>query len=217
MTPAELAGRIDQTLLAPEATRADVERFIDAALAYPFATLCVPPCYVGLAARKLRGSPAGVTTVAGFPLGYATAGAKLFEARTAADRGATEIDVVMNVSAFRSGEEGVVADEISAIVRALPGVAVKVIIEACYLTDAEKVRACGIIASAGAAFVKTSTGYGPGGATASDVRLLRRACGRRLGVKAAGGIRTTAEAIAMIEAGADRIGTSAGVKIIEGL
>ncbi|HLC18287.1 MAG TPA: deoxyribose-phosphate aldolase [Thermodesulfobacteriota bacterium] len=214
MTRDELAAKIDLSLLRPDATKREVEGLLRGALCYPFASVCIPPCYVRLASTLLAGSPVRVGTVSGFPLGYQTTEIKVREAVEAFSSGALEIDVVMNISAFKSGYLSVVEEELSRIVGELPEAAVKVIIEAAYLTDTEKVRACGVVISSGAAFVKTSTGFAPGGAIVDDVRLLKEASAGRVRVKAAGGIKTLAAALEMIEAGADRIGTSSGIDIL---
>jgi deoxyribose-phosphate aldolase len=217
MNSDELAGLMDLTLLRPDTTRGDVEGLILSALPYSFKTICIPPCYVSLASELLRGSQAKVSTVVGFPLGFQTPAVKLAEAREAVEAGATEIDMVMNVSLFKSGETAVVEDEISIISSALPGVTIKVIIETCYLTDEEKSKACEAAIAGGAAFVKTSTGFGPAGATAGDVRLLKKASQGRIKVKASGGISTLASATEMIRAGAERLGTSSGIEIVQEL
>lgn len=217
LTKEELAGMIDLTLLKPQAAKDDYRKLFEKARAWPFATVCVPPWHVPGAVRALEGSKTGVSTVAGFPLGYQAPGIKQLEAGKAFGEGAAEIDVVMNVSAFKSGEINYAADEISEVVSAAPGAVVKVIIEAAYLTDGEKREAVEVVASSGAAFVKTSTGFAPGGATASDVRLLKEASGGRVKVKAAGGVGGTEAALELIEAGADRIGASRGLEIISGL
>lgn len=214
MTIDDLASLIDLTLLRPDATRQEIEKFIEQARRYPFATVCIPPSYSETAAKLLEGNAIKVGTVIGFPLGYQTSDAKLHEAKDAVLNGADEIDMVMNISAFKSGERGKVEDEISMIVSALHSTVTKVIIETCYLTKEEKVEACEIIIKSGADFVKTSTGFGPGGATVEDVRLLSETAGGRIRVKASGGIKTADEALNMLSAGADRIGTSSGVGLI---
>jgi deoxyribose-phosphate aldolase len=177
---------------------------------------------VSLAAGLVKGSPIKVGTVVGFPLGYQTSSVKLFEAKEALEAGAGEIDMVMNISRFtvmdrKSGDINLVEDEISTITSSLPETVVKVIIETCYLTDEEKVSACGLVIRGGANFVKTSTGFGPGGATEEDVRLLVKAAAGRIKVKASGGIKTLDRALKMIHAGAERIGTSTGIEIVEEL
>lgn len=218
MTPGELAARIDQTLLAPTAIPAQVQALCEGARKYRFRAVCVSPAYVPLAARHLEGSQVRVCTVVGFPLGTSTPAAKAYEAEEAVRSGAGDVDMVVNIGRLKAGHLDYVRDEIRAVVRAAAraaeGIVVKVIIEACHLTDEEKVAACRLAEEAGAHFVKTSTGFGPGGATLEDVRLLRRAVGNRLGIKASGGIRTLAQAVALLEAGADVLGTSSGEAIM---
>jgi len=214
MTPEKLASFIDLSLLRPDATGRDIEELIRRAMPYPFASLCVPPCHVALATRLLKDSPIKVGTVIGFPLGYQTRETKVAEAREAFLSGAGEIDMVMNIALFKSGELARVEDEVLAVVSALPGAVVKVIIECFYLGEGEKIEALEIAVRGGADYVKTSTGFAGGGATVGDVRLLHEAAAGRIKVKAAGGIRTLSAAIDMIEAGAERIGTSMGVEMI---
>jgi deoxyribose-phosphate aldolase len=213
----ELARRIDHTLLKPDATQAQIEALCREAREHGFATVCVNPCWVRLCASLLAGSDTLVCTVAGFPLGATPPEVKAYEAARAVEDGAREVDMVVNVGALKSGDHRLVARDIAAVVDACrPGGAiVKVIIEAALLSDDEKVKACVLARAAGADFVKTSTGFGPGGATAADVALMRRVVGPGMGVKAAGGVRDLQSAKAMIEAGADRIGASVGVKIVE--
>ncbi len=215
MDSSRLAGYIDLTLLRPDAAAADMESFAASALKYPFAALCVPPCHVKRVCGIAAGSGVKVATVAGFPLGYNIKGSKLFEAERAFEDGAAEIDMVMNVSLFKSGEIKEVELEIAELVRRLPQAVIKVIIETGYLSDAEKGAALDIAVAAGAHFVKTSTGFGPGAATVKDVELLSKRAAVRIGVKASGGIKTLDEALSMIRAGAARIGTSAGIGILE--
>ena len=215
ITANELAGYIDLTLLKPQASAKDIEALIREAQKYPFASVCIPPCYVSLSAKMLKGSSIKVGTVIGFPLGYQTTSVKLYEAREAVESGAEEIDMVMNISAFKSGEVVKVEDEISEIVSALPKIIVKIIIETCYLTDEEKVIACEMAIKGRANFVKTSTGFGSAGATVDDVKLLLKTASGRINVKASGGIKTLAYTLKMIDAGAMRIGTSAGMEIIK--
>lgn len=204
-------------MLRPEATEGEVAAFVEDAASRGFAAVCVPPCHVPLAARLLDRSKTLVATVAGFPAGFQVPGVKLLEARAAFDTGASEIDIVMNISRLKSGDARYVTDEIAPVVRALPEAVIKVIIETCYLTDAEKLAALEAAVEAGADFVKTSTGFGPDGATVHDVELLAGAAEGRIMVKASGGIRTTEQALSMIRAGADRIGTSSGREIVSGL
>jgi deoxyribose-phosphate aldolase len=215
--PRELARTIDHTLLKPEATRAQIEALCQEAAAHGFATVCVNPFWVRLCATLLRGSESRVCTVVGFPLGATLPEVKAFEAGRVVADGACEVDMVINVGALKSGDHRTVERDVAAVVEASrPGGAlVKVIIEAALLTDDEKVKACVISKVAGADFVKTSTGFGPGGATAADVALMRRVVGPEMGVKAAGGVRDLKSAQAMLDAGADRIGASVGVKIVQ--
>ena len=210
-----LASMIDHTLLKPEATPGQIERLCREAIENGFATVCVNGAWVAAAAAHLSGSPVRVDAVAGFPLGAGTTRSKAFEAGDAVAGGASEIDMVVNVGALKAGLDDVVGRDIGAVVAAVGAAGiVKVILETCLLDDAEKVRACELARDAGAAFVKTSTGFGPGGATVEDVALMRRTVGDALGVKASGGIRTLDVALAMIRAGADRLGTSSGVQIV---
>ncbi|MBL7075767.1 deoxyribose-phosphate aldolase [candidate division KSB1 bacterium] len=214
----DIAGYIDHTFLKPEATEEDIRRLCQEALQAHFATVCVNPTYVKLAAGLLKGSPVKVCSVAGFPLGGNLPEIKALEARRAIGDGAGEIDMVINVGALKSGDYGRVLRDISAVVEIChAGKALcKVIIETALLTDDEKAKACRLVREAGADFVKTSTGFGPGGATVSDVALMCEAVkDTSMGVKAAGGIRFYADAKKMIEAGATRIGTSAGMNIVE--
>ncbi len=214
MTRIELARAIDHTLLRADAARVDMEALCDAAIEHGFASVAINPVWTAFCAQRLSGSHVGVDPTIGFPLGATTAHVKVEEAREAVANGATELDMVINIGALKSGYPEFVEQEIASVVQAAQKTPVKVIMEACCLTDAEKVAVCEMCMRAGAAFVKTSTGFGPGGATIEDVRLLRQTVGRKLGVKAAGGIRTYADACAMLEAGADRLGTSAGVQIL---
>jgi deoxyribose-phosphate aldolase len=208
---------IDHTLLKPEAVPAQIERLCGEALEHGFATVCVNGAWVTLAARLVAGSGVGIAAVAGFPLGAGSSEAKACEAADEVAAGATEVDMVINVGALKAGDDGLVAGDVAAVVGAAgPEVAVKVILEAALLTDDEKVRACELAVASGAAFVKTSTGFGPGGATVGDVALMRRAVGQAIGVKAAGGIRSREQAEAMVAAGASRLGTSASVHILSG-
>jgi len=214
-TPVELARMIDLTLLRPDAAELEVRSFLAASTARGYASVCVPPCYVRLASKLISPSGGRVCTVAGFPMGFQATGIKLYEAVSAVKNGAVEVDVVMNISEFKSGKGSEVEAELASIVRSVPGVAVKVIIECCYLTDGEKERAVELVVASGAHFVKTSTGVGPGGATVDDVRLLAGAAAGRVKVKAAGGIRDLDSALELIGAGAERIGTSAGAAIVD--
>ncbi|MDQ7822125.1 MAG: deoxyribose-phosphate aldolase [Candidatus Eremiobacteraeota bacterium] len=212
----ELALMIDHTLLKPDATREDVIKLCKEAKQYVFASVCVNPGYVKLSAECLKGSPVKVCTVIGFPLGATTSVTKAMETRDAIANGAEEIDMVINVGALKAGNYDLVEKDIEAVVEAASGYLVKVIIEAALLTDEEKVMACKLSKRAGADFVKTSTGFGPGGATAHDVELMRQTVGKYMGVKASGGIRDFATAQKMIKAGATRVGASASVAIVKG-
>lgn len=217
MTRIDLAGKIDLTLLNPVATERDIGALVSDGFKYPFASVCVPPCHVKLAAGLIKGRPLKITTVVGFPLGFSSTDVKVFESAGALKDGASEIDMVMNISLFKSGRVAAVEEEVRRIVKEASGATVKVIIESCYLTDDEKDIAAELSINAGAKFIKTSTGFGPGGATEHDVRLLGRIAGGRIKVKASGGIKTTEDALKMLSAGADRLGTSSGVGIVEGL
>ncbi len=212
-----VAGMIDHTLLKANATQEEVGKLCSEAAKYKFASVCVNPAYVNLAANLLKGSGVKVCTVIGFPLGSTTPTVKALEARDAIANGAEEIDMVINVGALKSGNDVLVFDDIKAVREATRGHVLKVIIETAYLTDDEKVRACAMSKQAQADFVKTSTGFGPGGATAADVALMRKVVGSEMGVKASGGIRNTEDAQAMIKAGASRLGTSASIGIVTGL
>jgi deoxyribose-phosphate aldolase len=218
MTRAELARQIDHSVLKPEATDRDVRAGIDLVRALQVAYYCVQPCWVELAAGALAGTGIRVVSVVGFPHGCDRPDAKARATAIAVEQGAGEIDMVMNFGALRSGLVALAAADIEAVVTAAQGLAVKVIVECAVLTDEQKRLACRLASDAGAAFVKTSTGFHPaGGATVADVRLLRAAVGPQIGVKAAGGIRTLADAQAMIAAGANRIGTSATASILAAL
>ncbi len=210
----QLNRYIDHTMLKANATRADIEKLCQEAKQHEFASVCVNTCFVPLAAELLRGSEVKVCCVVGFPLGAMSTPAKAFEAQWAVEHGAQEVDMVLNVGAMISGEEEIVLRDIEAVVQAAhPKAIVKVILENCLLNDEQKIRACKLCVQAGAEFVKTSTGFSNGGATVEDVALMKRAVDGRAKVKAAGGIRTRQQALAMIEAGADRIGASAGIAI----
>ena len=211
----EISKRIDHTILKPYASVDDIRRVCKEALRYGFAAVCLNPVYVPIASEILRGSDVRVCSVAGFPLGSTVKEVKVLEARRAVELGASEIDMVMNIPMFKSGRYDYVEEEIREVKEAIGGGVLKVIIECCYLTDEEKVRAAQLAERAGADYVKTSTGFGEWGARVKDVRLLRRALSPRVRIKAAGGIRTAEQVIELIEAGADRIGTSSGVKIIQ--
>ncbi|HJR59511.1 MAG TPA: deoxyribose-phosphate aldolase [Vicinamibacterales bacterium] len=214
-----VSGVIDHTLLKADATRDEIEKLCREAAEFHFATVCVNPVWVATAAARLRGTGVGICSVVGFPLGATTADAKNFETRRAIFDGATEIDMVINVGALKSGDLRTVERDIEAVTDPCRqcGVVSKVIIEAALLTDEEKITACTLSKAAGADFVKTSTGFGPGGATAADVALMRRVVGAEMGVKAAGGVRDLEGLKTMVAAGASRVGASAGVKIVQEL
>ena len=215
---ASLARMIDHTLLKPDATQEQIAQLCFEARKHDFASVCVNPTWVELCANLLAGSQVKVCTVIGFPLGATSPEVKAFETQVAIDHGATEIDMVINIGALKARDLDLVARDIRGVVQTshAGGAIVKVIIEAILLTDEEKTIACLLSKEAGADFVKTSTGFASGGATVSDVALMRRVVGPEMGVKAAGGVRTYEDAENMIRAGATRIGASAGVKIIQG-
>jgi deoxyribose-phosphate aldolase len=212
-----VAGMIDHTLLKPDATRGDIEKLCREAAQFHFATVCVNPAWVSLSAQLLRGSGVGVCSVVGFPLGATTADVKHYETRRAIFDGASEIDMVINIGALKSGDLRTVERDIAAVVQPCreANVVSKVILEVVLLTDDEKIAACTLSKAAGADFVKTSTGFASGGATAADVALMRRVVGADMGVKAAGGVRDYEGLKAMVAAGATRVGASAGVKIVQ--
>ncbi len=210
----ELAQWIDHTLLKPDATREQVEKICDEAIEFGFASVCVNPTWVPLVYRKLRGHKPRVCTVVGFPLGATFPEVKARETELAVERGADEIDMVINIGALKSGDYELVEHDIRSVVRAAGRRIVKVILETCLLTDEEKVKACTLAKVAGADYVKTSTGFSKGGATVKDVALMRKVVGTMMGVKASGGVRSYEEACQMVEAGATRIGASASVAIV---
>lgn len=215
MVNKDLATYIDHTLLKPESTEVEVERLCEEAKQYKFAAVCVNPHWVRVAAKELQGCNVHVATVVGFPLGATTTFIKVAETRDAIASGATEIDMVLNIGALKSGDEVTVHNDIKQIVHAAEGKAsVKVIIETDLLTEDEKRLACRLAKEAGADFVKTSTGFGSGGATVEDIKLMREVVGETVGIKASGGVRDTKTAQAMIDAGATRIGASAGIAIV---
>lgn len=207
---------IDHTLLKADSVQSQFDQLIDEAKTYDFASVCVNPCWVAYAAEALKDSDVKVCAVVGFPLGATTSATKAFETKDAIANGADEIDMVINIGLLKQGDDQAVEDDMRAVVEASGDKLVKVIIEACLLTDEEKVRACQLAVKAGVDFVKTSTGFSTGGATISDVKLMRQTVGPDIGVKAAGGARSLEDAMAFIEAGATRIGTSAGVTIMKG-
>ena len=207
---------IDHTLLKQDATENQIDCLLSEAREYDFASVCVNPTWVKYAKKVLEGTDVKVCTVVGFPLGATTSAVKAFETQEAIQNGADEIDMVINVGALKSGNLDLVESDIRAVVESSGDKLVKVIIEACLLTDKEKVVACQLAQKAGADFVKTSTGFSTGGATIADVTLMRETVGPDMGVKAAGGARSYEDALAFVEAGATRIGTSAGVAIVKG-
>ncbi|MCX6557751.1 MAG: deoxyribose-phosphate aldolase [Candidatus Aminicenantes bacterium] len=211
-----MAAMIDHTLLKPDATREQLMQICDEARQYSFATVCVNSANIPLVSRQLRGSAVKPIAVVGFPLGAATSQAKAFEAREAIQAGAEEIDMVINIGALKSKDYKTVFEDIRTVVEAARPHKLKVILETAQLNQEEKVIACSLAKTAGAAFVKTSTGFGGGGATVEDIALMRRIVGSDMEVKASGGIRTRADAQKMIQAGADRIGASASVAIVTG-
>ena len=213
----ELAKMIDHTVLKPTLTRNEVIKHWQEVRKFNFGAISVNPCFTSLVAKLVKGTDVKVDAAIGFPLGATTPEVKAFEARDAVENGAHEIDMVINIGALRSGDYELVKRDIEGVVKAAKGRVVKVIIETCYLTDEEKKRACELAKKAGADFVKTSTGFGTGGATIHDVKLMRETVGEDMGVKAAGGIHHFEDAVAMIDAGADRIGTSASIQIMKEL
>ena len=216
MNKKEIARTIDHTLLGAEVSKVEVKEKCAEAREYNFASVCINPDQVALVKEELADSEVKVCTVIGFPLGVNLTETKVAEAKAAVRQGADELDMVMKVGALKEGDYETVRKDIEAVVNAAQGKLVKVIIETCYLTEEQKVRACEIAKEAGADFVKTSTGFGSGGATVEDIVLMRKIVGEKMGVKASGGIHSLEEAQAMIEAGATRIGASSGVQIIEG-
>ena len=217
LTREQLASYIDQTLLKPDASLPQIKKICEEAKTYHFASVCVNSYWIPTVAAELAGTDIAPCSVIGFPLGTGLSSSKAAEAKDAIAAGAKEIDMVINVGAIKSGDWDGVKKDIEAVNAVKGGAKLKVIIETCLLTDEEKVKACQASMEAGADFVKTSTGFSTGGATAHDVALMRQTVGDGLGVKASGGIRTLEDALTMIEAGASRLGASAGVKIIEAL
>jgi deoxyribose-phosphate aldolase len=221
MSREQFAKMMDHSLLHPSLTTEEIRKGCAEALRHSFAAVVVNPAHIPIASRTLHGSPVKVCSVISFPFGLSPSEVKAHEARAVLAEGAQEIDMVMNFSALRSGHADTVRNDIRAVVGEAKsfskGVIVKVILENCYLSDEQKKQACMLALEAGADFVKTSTGFGSGGATVKDVQLMRKVVGQKLGVKAAGGIRTIDQALAMVEAGANRIGTSASVALVEAL
>ncbi|WP_409968224.1 deoxyribose-phosphate aldolase [Bengtsoniella intestinalis] len=216
MDKIQLGAMLDHTILKADATVTQVETICQEALAIGAASVCINPTHVALTAQMLKGSAVKVCTVIGFPLGANTSAVKAFETQDAIANGAQEIDMVINVGALRAGGVDAVEADIRAVVEAANGTTVKVIIETCYLSDEEKITACQLAQKAGADFVKTSTGFGTGGATVADVALMRKTVGDTMQVKASGGIRDYQTAMAMVDAGADRLGVSASMAIVAG-
>lgn len=212
----KIAGFVDHTFLKPEATEAEISRICEEARFYHFAGVCVNGARIGFVAQRLKGSKVKPVCVIGFPLGAMLAASKADETSHVVATGAGEVDMVLNIGALKDKRFTLVRDDIAAVVRSASGQPVKVILECCLLTDEEKITACQLSIDAGAAFVKTSTGFSKSGATIEDVKLMRQTVGPKVGVKAAGGIRDLATAKAMIEAGATRLGTSSGVIIVTG-
>jgi deoxyribose-phosphate aldolase len=213
-----VAKMIDHTLLKADATKEQIEVLCSEAKEYSFASVCVNPAWVSYASELLAGTGVDVCTVIGFPLGASTSAVKAFETKNAIENGATEVDMVINIGALKSGSSDLVEEDIRAVVEAAKGKALtKVIIETSLLTEDEKVLACELAVKAGTDYVKTSTGFSTGGATVEDIRLMRKTVGPDIGVKASGGVRSTEDAQKMIEAGATRIGASSGVAIVNGL
>jgi deoxyribose-phosphate aldolase len=217
ITPAQLAAYIDHTLLKPDTSLAQIEQLCAEAREHQFFSVCVNGSWVSAARHFLDGSDVKVASVVGFPLGAMTSDVKRFETEVAIDDGAHEIDVVLNLARLKAGDDKYVFREICDVVEAADERTVKVVLETCLLTDEEKIRACKLVVESGAHFVKTSTGFSTAGATIADVKLMRETVGAKFGVKAAGGIRDAQTALAMIAAGATRIGTSNGIAIVKGL
>lgn len=216
MTKEQIASMVDHTLLKATATPEQIQALCETARELNTASVCVNPCNIRQAAKLLEGSPVKVCTVIGFPLGANTSAVKAFETKDAIANGADEVDMIINIGALKAGNVALVEEDIRSVVEAANGTLVKVIIECCYLTDEEKKLACKACVNAGADFVKTSTGFGTGGATVADVRLMRASIPDTMKVKAAGGMHSWQEALDMVEAGADRLGTSSTLAILAG-
>ncbi len=212
----DIASYIDHTVLAADAGQEKIEKLCEEARRWKFASVCVNTCWTAFCAEKLRGTGVNVCSVVGFPLGAMCTKAKAYEAACAVEAGAAEVDMVINVGWLKDGKYDLVENDIREVKKACAGKLLKVIIETCLLTDEEKVRACELSVKAGADYVKTSTGFSKGGAKAEDVALMRKTVGKNTGVKASGGIRTYEDAMKMIEAGASRLGCSAGIAIVTG-
>ncbi len=211
-----IASYIDHTVLAADATEEKIQKLCNEAKEWKFASVCVNTCWTKFCAQELEGTGVNVCTVVGFPLGAMCTKAKAFEAKCAVEDGATEVDMVINIGLLKDHKDDLVEEDIREVKKACGDKVLKVIIEACLLTDEEKVRACELSVKAGADFVKTSTGFSKWGAKVEDVALMRKTVGPKVGVKAAGGIRTYEDAVNMIEAGANRLGCSAGIAIVQG-
>lgn len=212
----KIAKYIDHTALKPETTKDQINKLLEEAKEYDFMSVCVNPTWVKYAAEELNGTDVKVCTVIGFPLGANTPEVKVFETKSAIENGAQEVDMVINIGEMKSQNYDAVRDDIKAVVDAANGTLVKVIIETSLLTDDEKVKACELAKEAGADYVKTSTGFSTGGATVEDIKLMRETVGPEMGVKASGGVHNYEEAMAMIDAGATRIGASSGIAIVQG-
>jgi deoxyribose-phosphate aldolase len=217
LTPAQLAAYIDHTVLKPDASSAQIEQLCAEAREHQFFSVCVNGSWVAAARHFLDGSEVKVAAVVGFPLGAMSGDVKRYETEVAIDDGAHEIDVLLNVARLKAGDNKYVLRELADVVEAADERTVKVILETCLLTDEEKIRACQLVVESGAQFVKTSTGFSIAGATVADVKLMRETVGPKFGVKASGGVRDAQTALAMIAAGATRLGTSSGIAIVKGL
>lgn len=217
MEKAEIAGIIDHSLLKPTATSEDIRKLCDEARQFGFYSVCINPFFVSMAKELLSGSDVKITTVIGFPFGMTLPEAKAYEAAKAVSSGADELDIVMNIGMAKTGRWGIVKNDISDVISATKGRIRKIIIEACYLNNAEKIKATEIVLESGAEFIKTSTGFGTGGATVEDIRLIKSIAGNACKIKAAGGIKTLSQVKDMISAGAERIGTSSSLDIIKEL
>jgi deoxyribose-phosphate aldolase len=217
LSAAQLAAYIDHTLLKPDASAAQIEQLCAEAREHHFFSVCVNGCWVAAARHFLDGADVKVASVVGFPLGAMSGDVKRYETEVAIDDGAQEIDLVLNIARLKAGDDKYVFRELCDVVEAADERAVKVILETCLLTDEEKIRACKLVVESGAHFVKTSTGFSTAGATVADVKLMRDAVGKKFGVKASGGVRDAPTALAMIAAGATRLGTSSGIAIIKGV
>ena len=215
MNTAEILKHVDHTLLKPIATWEDIQKICDESIEYNTASICIPSCYISRINEKY-GDKVNICTVVGFPLGYSTTEAKVLEAKQAIENGANEIDMVINISDVKNGDYDKVTAEIKALKEAVGDKILKVIIETCYLTDEEKKIACELAVKAGTDYVKTSTGFGTGGSTPADIKLMRETVGENIGVKASGGVRCEEDAVKVIDAGATRIGASASIAIVSG-